>query len=107
MEGHNYSTLTTDQRIQVTLMQNLLENVHTVREEEATWSGRSGHYKEWWDTFCTSLKCPSGVCAHPNTVGLNGWPLMNTKGHMHTVHYQKHARNCHNIIKNYFIHVID
>ena len=36
----NYSTLTTDQRIQATLMQNLFENVHTVREEEATWSGR-------------------------------------------------------------------
>ena len=36
----NYSTLTTDQRIQATLMQNLLENVHTVREEEATCSGR-------------------------------------------------------------------
>ena len=36
----NYSTLTTDQRIQTTLMQNLFENVHTVREEEATWSGR-------------------------------------------------------------------
>ena len=28
------------QRIQATLMQNLFENVHTVREEEATWSGR-------------------------------------------------------------------
>ena len=26
-----------------------------------------------------------------------------TKGHMHTVHFQKHARNWHNIIKNYFI----
>ena len=36
----NYSTLTTGQRIQATLMQNLLENVHTVREEEATWSGQ-------------------------------------------------------------------
>ena len=36
----NYSTLTTDQRIQTTLMQNLFENVHTVREEEATWSGQ-------------------------------------------------------------------
>ena len=36
----NYSTLTTDQRIQATLMQNLFENVHTVRKEEATWSGR-------------------------------------------------------------------
>ena len=36
----NYSTLATDQRIQATLMQNLFENVHTVREEEATWSGR-------------------------------------------------------------------
>ena len=36
----NYSILTTDQRIQATLMQNLCENVHTVREEEATWSGR-------------------------------------------------------------------
>ena len=36
----NYSTLTTDQRIQPTLMQNLFENIHTVREEEATWSGR-------------------------------------------------------------------
>ena len=36
----NYSTLTTDQRIQATLMQNLFKNVHTVREEEATWSGR-------------------------------------------------------------------
>ena len=38
----NYSTLTTDQRIQLqdTLIQNLLENVHTVREEEATWSGQ-------------------------------------------------------------------
>ena len=36
----NYSTLTTDQRIQATLMQNLFENVHSVREEEATWSGR-------------------------------------------------------------------
>ena len=35
----NYSTLTTDQRIQATLMQNLFENVHTVREEEATWGG--------------------------------------------------------------------
>ena len=35
----NCSTLTTDQRIQATLMQNLFENVHTVREEEATWSG--------------------------------------------------------------------
>ena len=34
--------------------------------------------KEWWDTFCTSLKCPCGVCAHPSTVGLNGLPLMNT-----------------------------
>ena len=29
----NYSTLTTDQRIQATLIQNLFENVHTVREE--------------------------------------------------------------------------
>ena len=36
----NYSTLTTDQRIQATLMQNHFENVHTMREEEATWSGR-------------------------------------------------------------------
>ena len=36
----NYSTLTTDQRIQATLMQNLFENEHTVREEEDTWSGR-------------------------------------------------------------------
>ena len=36
----NYSTLTTDQRIQATLMQNLFKNIHTVREEEATWSGR-------------------------------------------------------------------
>ena len=36
----NYATLTTDQRIQATLMQNLVENVHTVREKEATWSGR-------------------------------------------------------------------
>ena len=36
----NYSTLTTDQRIQATLMQNLFQNVHTVREKEATWSGR-------------------------------------------------------------------
>ena len=36
----NYSTLTTDESIQATLMQNLFENVHTVREEEATWSGR-------------------------------------------------------------------
>ena len=35
----NYSTLTTDQRIQPTLMQNLFENIHTVREKEATWSG--------------------------------------------------------------------
>ena len=34
-----YSTLTTDQRIQATWMHNLFENVHTVREEEATWSG--------------------------------------------------------------------
>ena len=99
-------------------MQNLSENEHTLREEEAnlvpkafplklvgathflrekpwgqgweeaTWSGWSGHFKEWWDTFCTSLKCPSCVCAYPSTVGLNGWPLMNRKGHMHTVHYQ-------------------
>ena len=36
----NYSILTTDQRIQATFMQNLCENVHTVREEEATWNGR-------------------------------------------------------------------
>ena len=36
----NYSTLTKDQSIQATLMQNLFENVHTVREEEATWSKR-------------------------------------------------------------------
>ena len=36
----NYSTLTTDQRIKATLMQDLFENVHTVRKEEATWSGR-------------------------------------------------------------------
>ena len=36
----NYSTLATDQRIQATLMQNLFENVHTVRDEEATWSER-------------------------------------------------------------------
>ena len=36
----NYPTLTTDQRIQATLMQNLFENVHIVREEEATWSRR-------------------------------------------------------------------
>ena len=36
----NYPTLTTDQRIQAALMQNLFENVHSVREEEATWSGR-------------------------------------------------------------------
>ena len=35
-----YSTLTTDQRIQATWMHHLFENVHTVREEEATWSGR-------------------------------------------------------------------
>ena len=32
----NYSTLTTDQRIQAILMQNLFQNVHRVREEEAT-----------------------------------------------------------------------
>ena len=49
----NYSTLTTDQRIQATLMQNLFENVHTVREEEATWSGRLPC------TFFQSL--PSGI----------------------------------------------
>ena len=30
----NYSTLTTDQRIQPTLMQNLFENVHTVKEDD-------------------------------------------------------------------------
>ena len=38
----NYSTLTTDQRIQATLMKNLFENEHTVKKEEATttWSGR-------------------------------------------------------------------
>ena len=36
----NYSTLTTDQRIQATLMQNVFENVHIARKEEATWSGR-------------------------------------------------------------------
>ena len=35
-----YSTLTTDQKIQATWMHHLFENVHTVREEEATWSGR-------------------------------------------------------------------
>ena len=46
------------------------------------------------------LKFRSGVCTHPSTVGLNGLPLMNTKGHMHTVHYQKYSRNWHNIIKN-------
>ena len=34
-----YSTFTTDQ-IQATWMQSLFENVHKVREEEATWSGR-------------------------------------------------------------------
>ena len=32
----NYSTLTTDQRIQATLMKNLFENVHTVREKHWT-----------------------------------------------------------------------
>ena len=36
----NYSTLTTGQRIQATLMKTIVENVHTVREEEATWSGQ-------------------------------------------------------------------
>ena len=33
----NYSTLTTDQKIQATLMQNLFENVHTVREHSKLW----------------------------------------------------------------------
>ena len=36
----NHSTLTTDQRIQATFMQNLFQIVLTVREEEAPWSGR-------------------------------------------------------------------
>ena len=40
----NYSILTTDQRIQATLMQNLFENVHTGREEEAT--------LEWTASLC-------------------------------------------------------
>ena len=49
----NYSTLTTDQRIQATLMQNLVEIAHTVREEGATWSGQLP---------CAFLKClPSGI----------------------------------------------
>ena len=57
----NYSTLTTDQRIQATLMQNLFENVHTVREEEATWSVRLPY------TFLQSL--PSGILSVKKGVG--------------------------------------
>ena len=57
----NYSTLTTDQRIQATLMQNLFENVHTVREEEATWSGRLPC------AFFQSL--PSGILSVKKGVG--------------------------------------
>ena len=61
----NYSTLTTDQGIQATLMQNLFENVHTVREEEATWSGRlpcpleffSHSPSLWCHTPFTNLSC--------------------------------------------------
>ena len=36
---------TTDQRIQATLMQNVFENVHTMREEEAT-------CMEWTASLC-------------------------------------------------------
>ena len=57
----NYSTLTTDQRIQATLMQNLFENVHTVREEEATWSVR------FPCAFFQSL--PSGILSVKKGVG--------------------------------------
>ena len=57
----NYSTLTTDQRIQATLMQNLFENVHTVREEEATWSVRLPC------AFFQSL--PSGILSVKKGVG--------------------------------------
>ena len=49
----NYSTLTTGQRIQATLMKTIVENVHTVREEEATWSGQ---------LLCAFFKSlPSGI----------------------------------------------
>ena len=57
----NYSTLTTDQSIQATLMQNLFENVHTVREEEATWSVRLPC------AFFQSL--PSGILSVKKGVG--------------------------------------
>ena len=41
----NYSTLTTDQWIQATLMQNLFENVH---------SERGGNHLEWTASLCIS-----------------------------------------------------
>ena len=34
-------------------------------------------------------------------VSVTRFPLMNAKEHMHTLHYQKHARKYHNITKNY------
>ena len=58
--------------------------------EDAHW-----HYKEWWDTFCTSLKCPSGVCAHPSTVGLNG--VKKGVGRQHTTFTSCQNAACSNI----------
>ena len=49
----SYTTLATDQRIQATLIQSLFENVHTVREEEATWSG--------WLPCAFFQSLPSGI----------------------------------------------
>ena len=67
----NYSTLTTDQRIQATLMQNLFENVHTVREEEATWSVRLPC------AFFQSL--PSGILSVKKGVGRQHTTLPHAK----------------------------
>ena len=72
----NYSTLTTDQRIQATLMQNLFENVHTVREEEATWSGRLPC--AFFQSLPSGISLPQPVIMMPYSI--NYWVISSYSG---------------------------
>ena len=64
-----YSTLTTDQRIQATWMHHLFENVHTVREEEATWSGRLPCH--FFQSLPSQIPLPQPIIMMPYSIHQN------------------------------------
>ena len=69
----SYSTLT-DQRIQATLKQNLFENVHTVREEEATWSGRLPC--AFFQSLPSGIPLPQPIIMMPHSIHQNSPSVM-------------------------------